>query len=396
MLTDKQIAALKPKAAPYRVADGNSLYIQVSPSGGLLWRFRYRYLGKAKMLALGVYPKVRGPEARQKAGEARQLLEDGIDPGAARREAKETQARGAENTFRLVAVEWQRHAWGELSDATKEKLQAILDQHIYPTLGDKPMNSISTADVLATVKKLTGRGILDIAKRALSTIGRVFSFAVVHGLADSNPAKAFSAADIIPRRATKHHDAITDPKTFGAFIRAADAYTGGPIARAALQLSVLLYQRPIEMRTMEWQELDLDAGLWNLPASKMKMRVPHAVPLPEAALAILREMQKLTGQGRYVFPSNRSAERPLSENTVNAVIAAVGFGDLQTAHGLRASARTMIAEQLNFPPEVVEASLAHLPAGALGATYARVKYLEQRKEMAEQWASYLDGLRIAV
>lgn len=393
MLTDRQIAALKPRSAPYRVADGNSLFIQVSPSGGLLWRFRYRYLGKAKTLALGVYPKVRGPEARQKAGTARQLLEDGTDPGAARREAKETQARGAGNTFAKVTEEWKRHVWPDLSDATRDKTQAILDQHVLPALGDKPMNSITTSDVLATIKKLTGRGVLDIAKRALSLIKRVFSYAVIHQLADTNPAAAFEAADLIPRRATKHHDAITDPKTFGAFIRAADAYTGGPVARAALQLSVLLYQRPIEMRTMEWSELDLDRALWNIPASKMKMRLPHAVPLSEPAMAILAEMQRLTGEGRYVFPSQRSAERCISENTVNAVIASIGFGDLQTAHGLRASARTMIAEQLNFPPEVVEASLAHLPAGALGATYARVKYLEQRKEMAEAWALYLEELK---
>lgn len=396
MLTDKQIQALRPRDKNYRVADGAGLVVEVTTTGYLSWRWRYRHGGKLKMLVLGAYPDMKGAEARRLAGEARELLENGTDPAAARRADKARQVAGSTNTFAVVAEAWKRHAWTEHSDATKEKSNAILDQHVLPTLGHLPMNSITTADVLATIKRLTGKGILDIAKRALSLIKHVFSYAVVHQLADTNPAAAFNAADLIPRRATKHHLAITDPKTFGAFLRAADAYAGGPVVRAALQLSVLLYQRPGEMRSMEWQELSDDLTMWNLPASKMKTRLPHAVPVPPRGVAILQEMKRLTGKGRYVFPSNRSAARPLSENSINSAISSIGFGDQQTAHGLRSSARTMLAEVLNFPPEVCEAALAHLPAGALGATYARVQYIEQRKQMAVVWASYLDSLRKSV
>ena len=395
MLTDKSIQALKPRDKPYRVADGESLFVQVSPSGALLWRLRYRFGGKAKTLALGIYPKVKGAEARKLAGEARQLLEDGTDPCAKKQAEKQRAAIGAANTFRTVAIAWQKHTWPGLAEATTSKQKAFFDQHIFPLIGDKPMNSITADDVLVVVRKLTARGVLDVAGRCLNLIGQVFSYAIPNSLAERNPAKDVEPKHVIPRRAVKHRTAITDPIAFAGLLRAADAYTGSAVVKAGLLLSILLFQRPGEMRTMEWAELDLGNGLWNLPASKMKTRVPHTVPLPRQALALVESLRPISGGGRYVLPSSRNDGRPLSENTINVTIDALGYGTQQVAHGLRASARTFIAERLNYAPEVVEAALAHLPAGALGATYARVAYLEQRKTMHQDYADWLDGLREA-
>ena len=394
MLTDKSIQALKPRAKPYRVADGESLFVQVSPSGALLWRLRYRFGGKAKTLALGIYPKVKGAEARKLAGEARQLLEDGTDPGAVRKAEIARVQMGAENTFRVLAEAWMKHTWPTLAKATKDKQRLYFDQHIYPFIGDKPITAVTTGDVLMMVKKLTGRGVLDIAKRCLNLTQRTFSYAVAHGQAERNPAKDFSAADVIPRRAIRHHTAITDPAQLAGLLRAADAYTGGPVVKAALQLTVLLFQRPGEMRTMEWAELDLGNGLWNLPASKMKTRQPHTLPLPRQAIEIIKSLKPMTGESKYVLPSSRGRGNPLSENTVAACLASIGYGDQQSPHGFRATARTIIAERLNWEPEIVESALAHLPAGALGATYARVKFLEQRKAMHQEYADWLDTIRL--
>lgn len=395
MLTVKQVEALKPQEKSYRVSDGSglSLFIEVAPSGSKLWRLRYRWQAKQRVLALGHFPDVSIAEARRRASDARDLLAEGKDPNSERRLEKYRQQLGAANTFRVVVENWRKHVTSSKADATMMKVNAFLDQHILPLIGDKPIGDIKTGDVLAVVKRLTGRGALDVAKRSKSIIGQVFSYAIAHGMAESNPARQFSSSDVIPHRATKHHNAITDPAQLGELLRAADAYKGGVVAKAALQLSVLLYQRPGEIRTMEWQELDLDNALWNLPASKMKMRMPHTVPLPRQALTILRELQPLTGEGKYVLPSLRGAGRPLSENTVGATLDSIGYGKLQSAHGFRATARTLIAEKLNWQPEVIEAALAHLPAGALGATYARVKYLDQRKQMGQDWADYLDKLR---
>lgn len=395
-LTVKQLEAFKPKAAPYRVADntGLSLFVEVTPSGSKLWRLRYRWGDKQKMLALGAYPEVTIATARRKASEARELLAAGKDPNAERRAEKAMMKAGEANTFRTVVAQWQQHTWPAKAEATRAKQQAFIDQHILPHLGDTPMDDIATADVVAVIKRLTGRGALDVAKRVKSIIGQVFSYAIAHGLAKRNPARDFNSADVIPKRPTRHHNAITDPAVFGGLLRALDTYGGGVVAQAATRLSVLLYQRPVEMRTMEWAELDLDAAMWNLPACKMKQRVSHSVPLPRQAVAILRDLQELTGGGRFVFPSIRGG-RPLSENTVNAVLCSLGYGQLQCAHGFRATARTMLSERLNWQPEVIEAALAHLPAGGLGATYARVKFIDQRRQMAQAWADYLDTLKSA-
>lgn len=391
MLTTKQVEALKPQNKSYRVSDGGglSLFIEVAPSGSKLWRLRYRWQAKQRVLALGHFPDVSIAEARRRAGDARDLLAEGKDPNSERRLEKYRQA----NTFRVVVEEWRKHVASSKADATMLKVNAFLDQHILPFIGDKPVGDLKTGDVLMVVKRLTGRGALDVAKRSKSIIGQVMSYAVAHGMAENNPARQFSASDVIPHRATKHHNAITNPTQLGEMLRAADAYKGGVIAKVALLLSVLLFQRPGEMRTMENAELDLENALWNLPASKMKLRIGHSVPLPRQAVAILRELQPLTGEGKYVLPSLRGADRPLSENTVNAVLDSIGYGKLQSAHGFRATARTLIAERLGWQPEIVEAALAHLPAGGLGATYARVKYIEQRRKMAQAWADYLDGLR---
>lgn len=262
MLTTKQLEALKPQVNSYRVSDGSglSLFVEVTPSGSKLWRYRYRWQTKQRMLALGHFPDVSIAQARRLASDARETLAGGKDPNAERRADKHRQKLGAANTFRSVVTEWRKHVASSKADATMLKINSFLDQHILPMIGDSPMNRITTGDVLAVIKRLTGRGALDVAKRSKSIIGQVFSYAVAHGIAERNPAREFSASDVIPRRATRHHLAITDPATLGDLLRAADAYRGGVVAKAALQLSALLFQRPGEMRTMEWAELDLDGA----------------------------------------------------------------------------------------------------------------------------------------
>ena len=392
VLTDKTLQALKPRDKNYKVADGHGLVVEVTKTGTLSFRYRYRFLGKMKVLVLGRYPDMKLADARRAAAEARDLLDGGKDPGAVKQQAKQQTKAGNANTFGAVCALWQDHVWPGLAPSTVEKQKAFLEQHVIPMLGHLPLSDIGVAEVLAVVKRLSARGTLDVARRVHAMVASIFSYAIAHQLTDSNPAKQFETKHVVPHRATRHHTAIVSPAEFGAFLRAIDSHSG-KVVRLAAQLSVILFQRPIEMRTMEWSELDLDAAIWNIPNSKMKMRLPHSVPMPRQALAILAEMKSISGNGKYVFPSSRGKGRPMSENTICSAIAAVGYGDSQTAHGLRASARSMCAEQLGFPPEVCEAALAHLPAGALGATYARVAYLEQRRNLHQSWADYCDQLR---
>ena len=386
MLTDKTLKALRPRAALYRVADGNGLCIEIPPTGSKLWRFRYRHNGKARMLSFDAWPAVSLADARERRDDARKMLAQGIDPSAARKAAKDADAL----TFEAIAREWL--ARQDLAPATANKHRWLLERHILPTLGAKPIITITAADVLAMLQGLESRGLLESAGRARSQVSAVFRHAVATLRAPGDPTVALRGAIKSPK--VRHHAAITDPRKLGELLRALHGYGGGFVVACALKLAPLVFVRPGELRHAEWQEIDLDAGTWSIPGAKMKMRQPHIVPLSSQAVAILRDLHALTGRGRYVFPSPRTAQRPMSENAVTAALRSLGYdGSTMTGHGFRSTASTLLHEQ-GYPSDVIERQLAHKEANAVKDAYNRAQHLPERIAMMQAWADYCDTLRI--
>ena len=386
MLTEVKIRALKPRARLYRVADAGGLCIEVPPTGSKLWRFRYRHNGKARMLSFDAWPAVSLADARERRDDARKLLAQGIDPSAARRAAKDADAL----TFEAIAREWL--ARQDLASATANKHRWLLERHILPVLGAKPIITITAADVLALLQGLESRGLLETAGRARSQVSAVFRHAVATLRAPGDPTVALRGAIKSPR--VTHHAAVTDPRKLGELLRALHGYGGGFVVACALKLAPLVFVRPGELRHAEWNEIGLDAATWSIPAGKMKMREAHIVPLSTQAVAILRELHALTGRGRYVFPSPRTAQRPMSENAVTAALRSLGYdGDTMTAHGFRTTASTLLHEQ-GYPSDVIERQLAHKEANAVKDAYNRAQHLPERRTMMQAWADYCDALRI--
>ena len=385
MLTETKIKALKPRSAPYRVADAKGLCIEVRPTGAKLWRVRYRYSGTARMLGLGEWPAVSLAGAHDRRDDARKLLAQGIDPSAARKEAKQADAQ----TFETIAREWLGRR--EVSEATAAKDHWLLEDHALPALGAKPITAITAADVLTLLQKLEDRGLLETASRVRSTISAIFRHAVATLRAQGDPTVALRGA--IKSAKVKHHAAITDPRKLGDLLRALHGYGGGFVVACALKLTPLVFTRPGELRHAEWSEIDLDASEWRIPAAKMKMRSEHIVPLSRQSVAILRDLHALTGRGRYVFPSPRSVQRPMSENAITAALRSLGYdGDTMTAHGFRSTASTLLHE-LGHPSDVIERQLAHKERNAVKDAYNRAQHLPERRKMMQAWADYLDGLR---
>ncbi len=360
-------------------------YAWVPPTGSRLWRFRYRHNGKARMLSLGEWPGVSLAEARERRDEARALVAQGIDPSAERRAAKDADAL----TFEAIACEWI--ARQDLAPATAKKHHWLLERHVLPALGAKPIASITAADVLAMLQALEGRGLLETAMRARSMVSCVFRHAVSTLRAPGDPTVALRGAIKSPK--VRHHAAVTDPRQLGDLLRALWTYRGGFVVASALKLAPLVFVRPGELRNAEWQEIDLDAATWCIPAHKMKMRQAHIVPLSTQVVAILRELEPLTGRGQYVFPSPRTPRRCMSENATTAALRALGYsGDTMTAHGFRSTASTLLHEQ-GYPSDVIERQLAHRESNAVKDAYNRAAHLPERVKMMQAWADYLDGLR---
>ncbi|SEA76679.1 integrase arm-type DNA-binding domain-containing protein [Variovorax sp. YR216] len=390
-LTDTRIKQLKYKGAPTgeKYADGGGMYLHVSATGKY-WRMSYRFAGKQKTLALGIYPDVSLAKARERRAEARTLLSDGIDPSAAKREEKLARVAAAANTFEVVAREWLVKTAAKRQPITQGKVKTWLEKDVFPFIGKMPISNIGPRDVLErVVRKLEARGAIDTAHRVKQLCGQVFRFAVVSGLAERDVTSDLREA--LASKAGKHHAAITDPKQVGNLLRSIYDYTGHPCTVAALKLSPMVFVRPGELRTAEWAEIDLDAAEWRIPGAKMKMKVDHIVPLATQAIEILREMQPITGHGRYVFPSIRTGERPMSENTVNAALRGMGYSaEVHTAHGFRATARTIMDEVLGERVDLIEHQLSHMVKDANGRAYNRTAHLPARREMMQRWADYLD------
>ena len=378
-------------AAGDKHADGQGLFLLVK-AAGKYWRMSYRFDGKQKTLALGVYPAVSLAKARQRRDKARELLADGIDPGQAKRDDKQAKADSAVNTFEAVSRTWLGKTEASRASTTHDKLTAWLNKDVFPAIGSKPISTIGPRDVLAMLQKVEARGTVDSAHQIKQLCGRIFRFAVATGSAERDVTVDLKGALSAPVQT--HYAAITEPKQAGDLMRSIHSYTGHPYAVAALKLAPLVFLRPGELRSAEWSEIDLDKSEWRIPAEKMKLRVEHMVPLSTQAVAILRSVHPMTGHGKFVFPSIRTGDRCMSENTINAALRSMGYSkDVMTGHGFRAMARTIMDEVLEERVELIEHQLAHAVKDPNGRAYNRTAHLPARRAMMQRWADYLDKLR---
>jgi len=400
MLTEAECknATCPPDKKQARFADSGGMYLQVSPAGSKRWFLKYRVGGKEKQLALGSYPEVSLKSARLARDAAKLQKSEGTDPVQARKLNKLKASRNSGDTFKAIALEWFGKQAPHWSESHASRMLRQLERDLFPWIGERPIEQIHAMELLAALHKLEERGALETADRALMLARQVWEYWLpTAGVEQRNITEGLKAR-LTPYR-SKSFAAIVEPKRFGDLMRAIQSYKGGPIVRTALQLAPLLYQRPANLRMMEWAELDLDAALWTIPSMKMKRTKEekengedHAVPLPVQAIALLRNLQPLTGHGVYVFPGERSHDRPISDNSVRSALYALGFGKEQTWHGFRASARTMLVDELNLDPLAIEANLAHAVKDSNGRSYNRTQYLKQRADMVQQWADYLDKL----
>jgi len=389
-LTALAVKSAKPQEKPYKLSDGAGLYLLITVQGQKYWRYDYRFLGKRKTLALGVYPETTLSDAREEHVKARASVKVGVDPAQERKVAKLTGPLRIDNTFRSVAEEWFSRHMEDKSEGHKVRSRRLLERDIYPVLGSSIIDSISAVEVLAVLRAIEKRSV-DLAHRAKQICSQIFRYGVITGRLVNDPCISLTGA--LKAVKTQHRAAITDPIELGGLLRAIDGYVGSPVVRAALKLSPMLFQRPGEIRHMEWDEINWDESRWELPASKMKMRLPHIVPLPSQAIEILKYLEPLTGKGKYVFPSARGWSRPLSENGVRTALRSLGYENEQvTPHGFRATARTLLDEALRCRVEIIEAQLAHAVKDANGRAYNRTSFLEERTEMMQLWADYLDRL----
>jgi integrase len=392
-LTDTAIRKAAPRDKPYKLADGGGLYLEVMPTGSKYWRLKYRVDGKEKRLALGVYPDVTLAAARNGREDARKMLAQGRDPSADKKAVKLAKVEAMAvtiDTFEVVARQWM--ARQDVAEVTANKTRWLLETFLFPDLGSRPIGGISARDLLDVLRKVEATGKLETAKRAKIKAGQVFRYAILEGKADADPTASLRGALKPPKN--KHHAAITDPVRMGELLRAIDGFAGQFVTLAALKLAPLVFVRPGELRQAEWREIDLDGAIWRIPAERMKMKAAHLVPLAPQAVAILRELHPLTGEGRYVFPGLRTGSRPMSENTVNAALRRLGYsGEEMTGHGFRSMAATRLNE-MGWNPDAIERQLAHAETNKVREAYTHAaQYLDERSRMMKAWANYLDALR---
>jgi integrase len=393
-LTDTFLRQVKHSGAPAgdKYTDGQGMFLLVK-AAGKYWRMNYRYAEKQKTLALGVYPEVSLAKARKRRETARELLADGIDPSQAKQDHKKMKVSTAAHTFEVVARQWLAKTASERASSTQEKVSNWLNHDVFPFIGSKPISTIGPRDVLAAVQKMEDRGAVDSAHRVKQICGQVFRYAVASGFAERDVTADLKGALAVPEKG--HYAAITEPKQVGALLRSINGYGGHPYAAAALKLSPLVFVRPGELRAAEWIEIDLHAGEWRIPGHKMKMDNDHIVPLSAQAVEILKTVHAISGDGRFVFPSIRTAERCMSENTVNAALRSMGYSkEVMTAHGFRAMARTIMDEVLGERVDLIEHQLAHAVKDPNGRAYNRTTHLPARREMMQRWSDYLDVLRV--
>ncbi len=387
-LTDTAVRSAKPRTKPYKLFDERGLYLFVKPGGFRYWRFKYHIAGREKLLSFGVYPDVSLAKARGRRDAARQLVVDGIDPAMRKQAEKSADA----NTFKAIALEWIDKQ--SFTPKTLKKAKWMFDDLLFPHLGSKPIRGITAPEVLATARRLEVRGKIETAHRCKQRASQIFRYAIATGRAERDPAADLRGA-LAPLKVT-NRAAITDPRRVGELMRAIDGYSGHLTTEYALKLAPLVFVRPGELRAAEWTEFRLDGPNpeWRIPAARMKMRELHVVPLARQAVVLLRDFQSQAGGGRFLFASLRTAARPISENTLGAALRRLGFTkDEMSAHGFRAMASTLLNER-GFSPDVIELQLAHAERNEVRAAYNRAQRLDERRRMMQEWADYLDELRV--
>jgi len=389
-LTDKEIKNAKPSKKRIRLFDERALYLEVSPNGGKWWRLKYRFDGKEKRLSLGVYPDVGLKVARDRRDAARKLLSDGIDPGANKRALSMARTEGAANSFEVVALEWHAKFSPGWADSHTVRVARVLERDIYPWIGARPIADVTAPELLSVIRRIEKRGALETAHRALGNCSQVFRYAVATGRCKSDPSRDLRGA--LPPFKGKHLAATTEPKRLAEILHAMDGYQGTLPVICAMRLAPLVFVRPGELRHAEWKDIDLKAAEWRYRVTKTE--VDHIVPLSRQAVEILRELQPLTGGGRYVFPGARSSSRPMSDNAILAAMRRLDIGkDEMSGHGFRAVARTILDEVLGVRPDFIEHQLAHAVRDPNGRAYNRTAHLAERRAMMQQWSDYLDKLK---
>lgn len=388
-LTDSAIKVAKPKEKPYKLADGQGLYLEVMPNGSKLWRLKYSYAGKEKRLAFGAYPTVPLQLARRRRDEARQQLAEGIDPGELKKADKQAQKVEA-LTFEALAREWHQYRTPRWAPSTAAKALAYLESDLLPALGKKPFESVTRPDLVALIRKIESRGAHNIAKKTRQWLNQIFRYGLARGVIEHNPATDLDVIAALPPP-IKHHPHVTFAELPELLSKVETAKTHA-LTRGAIQLLALTAVRPGELRAAPWAEFDLDAATWTIPAVRMKARRAHVVPLPRQAVAILRQLHEITGKYPLVFAGRHNTSRPMSENTVNLALQAIGYKDRQTGHGFR----HLLSTELNgrgYNRDWIERQLAHGDQDEIRDTYNHATYLEQRREMMQAWADSIDALR---
>jgi len=387
-LTDTAIKKAKPGAKPVKLSDGRGLYLLVSQAGSKLWRWKYRFLGKEKVMALGAYPDVSLAQAREGLDKARKVLAGGSDPMAVRKADKAATRAAAENSFEAVARIWWAHWKPARSEQHAGQVMRRFEADVFPHIGARPVAEIQAPELVAMVKAIAGRGVNDLAKRALQTSGQVCRYAIAHGLAKRNPAADIRPSDLLASR-QKRNMARIDGKELPELMRRIDAYQGTPVTRLAMKLMALTFVRTSELIGARWDEFDLDGLRWDVPASRMKMKTPHIVPLSTQAVSVLKTLHLVTGHSPMLFPGERDHEKCMSNNTILKALERMGYKGRMTGHGFRGVASTLLHE-MGFEHAHIELQLAHQERDAVSAAYNHATYLKQRAEMMQQWGDYLE------
>ena len=391
MLSDIKVKSLKVKSKPYKLADGGGLYIEVMTSGSKMWRYKYRINGKEKRISFGPYPTISLKDARSKHQAAKKDVIDGIDPSAKRKSEKLASTLASHNSFESIAREWLERHKTRWTQSHAKKLLSRLENDVFPWLGGRPISEIEPPELLESIRRIENRGALDSAHRTLQTCGQIFRYAVATGRTNRDVTSDLRGA--LPPVKKSNFAAITNTTELGLLLNDIRQYQGSLITKTAMKMLPYVFVRPGELRNAEWSEFDLENSTWTIPASKMKMNNDHIVPLSTQVKSLLDEIQPLTGISRFVFHGARSTKRPMSNNTILAALRNLGYTKEQIApHGFRATARTLLDEELEFPPHIIEHQLAHAVKDANGRAYNRTAHLPQRKGMMQQWADYLDKL----